>query len=269
MPVLDTAGNGVVSHAGAVLLTDTARKLGLDRELSVAFVPWRRPMAVHDPGKIVLDLAVTLAIGGDCLADMAQLRAEPSVFGHVASDPTVSRLITTLAGDASRALAAINTARAAVRARAWKTAGAEAPDHGCDADNPVIIDLDATLVTAHSDKELAAPNFKRGFGFHPLVAFVDHQAEGTGEPLTMMLRPGNAGSNTAEDHLTVIREALRQLPFTAKGGRIGRKVLIRTDSAGATHDVLDWLTAQHLSYSLGFTLTDDIVARIALIPEHV
>jgi hypothetical protein len=85
----------------------------------------------------------------------------------------------------------------------------------------------------------------------------------------MMLRPGNAGSNTAEYHLTVIREALRQLPFTAKGGRIGRKVLIRTDSAGATHDVLDWLTAQHLSYALGFTLTDDIVARIALIPEHV
>jgi hypothetical protein len=269
MPVVDTAGNGVVSHAGAVLLTDTARKLGLDRELSAALVPWRRPMAVHDPGKIVMDLAITLAIGGDCLADIAQLRAEPSVFGHVASDPTVSRLITTLAGDTSRALAAINTARAAVRARAWKMAGADAPDHGCDADNPVIIDLDATLVTAHSDKELAAPNFKRGFGFHPLVAFVDHQAEGTGEPLTMMLRPGNAGSNTAEDHITVIREALRQLPFTAKGGRIGRKVLIRTDSAGATHDVLDWLTAQHLSYSLGFTLTDDIAARVALIPEHV
>lgn len=269
MPVLDAAGNGVVSHAGAVLLADTARTLGLDRELSAAFGPWRRPMAVHDPGKIVLDLAITLAIGGDCLADIAQLRAEPSVFGHVASDPTVSRLITTLAGDASRALVAINTARAAVRARAWKMAGADAPDHACDADNPVIVDLDATLVTAHSDKELAAPNFKRGFGFHPLVAFVDHQAEGTGEPLTMMLRPGNAGSNTAEDHITVIREALRQLPFTAKGGRIGRKVLIRTDSAGATHEVLDWLTAQHLSYSLGFTLTDDIVARIARIPEHV
>ena len=85
----------------------------------------------------------------------------------------------------------------------------------------------------------------------------------------MMLRPGNAGSNTAVDHIAVIREALRQLPFTATGGRIGRKVLIRTDSAGATHEVVDWLTARHLSYSLGFTLTDDTVAAIAKIPDHV
>jgi hypothetical protein len=269
MPVLDTAGTGVVSHAGAVLLTDTARTLGLDRELSAMLSPWRRPTAVHDPGKIVLDLALTLAIGGDCLADIAQLRAEPAVFGPVASDPTVSRLITALAGNAPRVLAAINTARAVVRARAWKMAGAQAPDHGRDAGNPVIIDLDATLVTSHSDKERAAPNFKRGFGFHPLCAFVDHGSDGTGEPLAMMLRPGNAGSNTAADHITIIQEALRQLPFTAKGGRIGRKVLIRTDSAGATHEVIDWLTAHHLSYSLGFTLTDDIVARIATIPNHV
>jgi hypothetical protein len=148
-------------------------------------------------------------------------------------------------------------------------AGADAPDHACDAYKPVIIDLDATLVTAHPDKELAAPNFKRGFGFHPLCAFVDHETEGTGEPLSMMLRPGNAGSNTAVDHIAVIRQALRQLPFTATGGRIGRKVLIRTDSAGATHEVIDWLTARHLSYSLGFTLTDDTVAAIAKIPDHV
>lgn len=116
---------------------------------------------------------------------------------------------------------------------------------------------------------MAAPNFKRGFGFHSLCAFVDHETEGTGEPLSMMLRPSNAGSNTAADHIAVIREALRQLPFTATGGRIGRKVLIRTDSAGATHEVVDWLTARHLSYSLGFTLTDDTVAAIAKIPDHV
>ncbi|WP_285491653.1 IS1380 family transposase [Amycolatopsis taiwanensis] len=269
MPVVDAAGNGVVSHAGAVLLADTARALGLDRELSAALGPWRRPMAVHDPGKIVLDLAMALVIGGDCLADIAQLRAEPAVFGQVASDATVSRLISTLAADASRVLAAINTARAVVRARAWKTAGADAPDHACTAEDPLIIDLDATLVTAHSEKELAAATFKRGFGFHPLCAFVDHQAKGTGEPLAMMLRPGNAGSNTAADHLTVIREALRQLPFAAKGGRIGRKVLIRADSAGGTHDVVEWLSQRHLSYSLGFTLTEETAAAIAMIPDHV
>ncbi len=69
-----------------------------------------------------------------------------------------------------------------------------APDHGIDAEHPLVIDVDATLVTAHSEKEHAAPTFKHGFGFHPLLAFVDHGATGTGEPVAMLLRPGNAGS---------------------------------------------------------------------------
>ena len=128
----------------------------------------------------------------------------------------MSRTIDALAADADRALAAINTARAAARARAWALAGADAPDHGIDADRPLVIDLDATLVTAHSDKEGAAPTFKRGFGHHPLWAFLDHGADGTGEPLAFLLRPGNAGSNTAADHITVTRAALAQLPGTAR-----------------------------------------------------
>jgi hypothetical protein len=111
--VVDTAGTGVVSHAGAVLLVDTAAKVGLDRALSAALAPWRAVNAIHDPGKIVCDLAVALAVGGDCLADLALVRAEPAVFGPVASDPTVSRLVSMLARDSGRALAAINTARAA------------------------------------------------------------------------------------------------------------------------------------------------------------
>lgn len=126
---------------------------------------WRKPAAIHDPGKIVCDLAITLAVGGDCLADLATLRAEPGLFGQVASDPTVSRLIDTLATNADKALAALDRARAQVRARTWELAGAHAPDHGIDADHPLIVDLDATLVTAHSDKQNAAPTFKRGFGF--------------------------------------------------------------------------------------------------------
>ena len=177
---VDTTATGVVSHAGAVLLVDTVAAVGLDRALSTALAPWRGPNAIHDPGKIVCDLAVALAIGGDCLADIAMLRAEPGVFGPVASDPTVSRLISTLAADSIKALAAIDAARAAVRARVWKLAGEQAPDHGIDADRPLIVDLDATLVTAHSEKEKAAPTFKRGYGFHPLCSFVDHGGEGTG-----------------------------------------------------------------------------------------
>lgn len=262
---VDTAGSGVVSYAGAVLLLETIRTLGVDRVLSAALTPWRKPLGVHDPGKVLLDLAVAVAVGGDCLADVAVLRAEPGVFGAVASDPTVSRLVDALAGDAAAVLAAVDAARAELRAVAWRRAGDRAPDTGIDADRPLIIDVDATLVTAHSDKERAAPTFKRGFGFHPLVAFVDHGPDGTGEPLSMLLRPGNAGSNTAADHLTVIRDALRQLPFPT-AGRVGRKVLVRADAAGCTHQVVDWLTRRGMGYSLGFTLTPDIVERIGLIP---
>jgi hypothetical protein len=266
-PVLDTAATTVVSHAGGVLLTETARTVRLDDALSAALSRWRLPLAVHDPAKVVLDLAVTLAVGGDCLADIAVLRAEPGVYGRVASDPTVSRTIDRLAHDATTALAAINTARAQTRARAWALAGKHAPDHQVDAGRPLVIDVDATLITAHSDKQGAAPTFKKGFGHHPLWTFLDHGADGSGEPLSMLLRPGNASSNTAADHITVIREALRQLPGHRTGRRPGRKVLIRADSAGATHELLNWLVGQRLSYSVGFTLSESILDELARIPE--
>lgn len=261
-------GTGVVSHAGTALLLRTAEKTGLTTALSTALGPWRKPLASHDPGKILLDLAVTVALGGDCLADIAQLRAHPEVFGAVASDPTTSRLITALAADAPTALSAIDTARAAVRTNAWAAAGDHAPDHDTGSTNPLIIDLDATLVIAHSEKEKAAPTYKRGFGFHPLCAFVDHGEYGTGEPVAMLLRAGNAGSNTAADHVTVVKDALEQLPSTP-GYRVGRKVLIRTDGAGGTHQFIEYLTTRHLGYSIGFGLTDTMVEQLALIPEDV
>jgi len=264
--IVDTTAQRAVSHAGAVLLAATASRIGLDRELSTALAPWMRPLAVHNPGKILLDLAIAVAIGGDCLADIAQVRSEPGVFGHVASDPTVSRLFDTLAADAPAALAAINTARAAVRARVWDLAGTDAPNHGASANDPLIIDLDATLITAHSEKELAAATFKRGFGHHPIGAWVDHGTGGTGEPVAMILRKGNAGSNTAADHIEVTKMALRQLPSADPCGRPGRKVLIRTDGAGGTHEFLSWLTTQRLAYSIGFTLNLDMVAKLETIP---
>ena len=161
-------GKGIVSHAGAVLLTQTARVTGLAGGLSQSLDRWRLPRAVHDPGKIVADLAVAVALGGDCLADAGVLRSEPAMFGPVASDPVISRLISRLASDAPAALTAIGTARAAARARAWEMAGRSAP--GADG-QLVVADIDATLVTAHSDKEQAAPTWKKGFGFHPLTVF--------------------------------------------------------------------------------------------------
>ncbi len=156
---VDSTGSSAVGQAGGVLLCETVRLAGLDAGLSAGLERWRKPTAVHDPGKVVLDLALTLALGGDCLADVALLRAEPGVYGRV-----------------------------------WSLAGKQAPDHDTNAASALVVDLDATLVTSHSDKEQAAPTFKRGFGFHPLCSFVDHGPDGTGEPLAIVLRPGNAGS---------------------------------------------------------------------------
>lgn len=129
---------------------------------------------------------MAVALGGDCLADVAVGRAQPDVFGSVASDPTVSRLVARLAADVDAATEAIRAARAQARSRVWaRRRPVPGPPGG-----QVIIDLDATLVTAHSDKELAAPTFKRGFGFHPILAFCDHGEDGSGETLAGMLRPG-------------------------------------------------------------------------------
>jgi hypothetical protein len=266
---VDTSASGAVGQAGGVLYTETVAVTGLGRELTAALAPWRKVGAVHDPAKVLTDLAIALAVGGDCLADVAVVRGEPGVYGRVASDPTVSRTIAALAADAPAALRAIDTARAAARATAWRLAGTDAPDHDTDAARPLIIDLDATLVTAHSDKEGARATFKRGWGHHPLLACVDHGTAGTGEPLAILLRPGNAGSNTAADHISVIKAALAQLPGHRAGTRPGRRVLIRTDGAGCTHAVLDWMTTQRLSYSVGFTLPDHTPDLLQHIPDHV
>ena len=216
-------GRGLVSHAGAVLLWETMRVTGLGRGLSAALQQWRAPRAVHDPGKIVADLAAAVALGGDCLADIAVLREQPQLAGPVASDPVVSRLVSALAADLPRSLRAIRAARAAARERAWVLAGENAP--GADG-GLVTVDLDATIVIAHSDKEQAAPTWKKTFGFHPMTAWADHGPGGNGEPLAIALRPGNAGSNTAADHIETARLALAQLPRQRR-----RKVLVRADSA--------------------------------------
>ncbi|MEV0748693.1 IS1380 family transposase [Streptomyces sp. NPDC050273] len=255
-------GGGVVSQAGGVLLLETVRKTGLDTAISAALAPWRKSRVVHDPGKVVLDLALAVALGGDCLSDIGVLRAEPGLFGLVASDPTVSRLVDILAGAGPRALTAIRRARAEVRERVWTLAGADAPDaHG-----HVIVDIDGVLVLAHSDKQDATATWKKTFGHHPLVAFVDHGPAGSGEPVAALLRPGNAGSNTAADHITATKLALAQLP---KQYRRGRSTLIRTDSAGGTHEFLDWLTARGrwLSYSVGMTITDAVHHAVLQVPD--
>jgi Transposase DDE domain group 1 len=256
--VLLAAGSeSLISSAGATLLAETARATGLDRSLTESLARWRAPRAAHDPGTVVLDLAVAIALGGDCLADVAVVRAQPEIFGPVASDPTVSRLIDVLAGDGEAAVAAIRAARASARRRAWA--------HRCPvpASGPVIVDLDATIVEAHSEKEGASPTFKRTFGFHPVLAFVDHGAEGTGEPLAALLREGRANANNAADQIALVDAALAQLPEPVRG-----RVLVRGDAAAGVQALLHHLAALGVQYSVGVHARQPVADALAALPRQ-
>jgi hypothetical protein len=258
-------GESLVSHAGGVLLVETARRSGLAGQLTRLLGRWRKPLAVHDPGKIVADLAVAVALGGDAACDIAALRAQPGVFGLVASDPTVSRLITRLAENVDDAVAAISAARARAREQVWNVAGAPVQD------GRIVIDLDATLLDAHSEKQDASRTWKKGFGFHPLLSFVDHGGTSGGEPVAQLLRPGKAGSNTAADHITVLDAALAQIPAHLRArdnaGRV--PVLVRTDAAGATKEFAAHLHEHGVEFSVGASFAHlDVATALDAIPKR-
>ncbi|MFF4250634.1 transposase [Streptomyces sp. NPDC001663] len=188
------------------------------------------------------------------------MRAAPAVFGPVASDPTVSRLFGQLASGGKRVLAALRTARTEVREHVWRLAGDAAPDAG----GQVIVDIDGVLVLAHSRSRTPRPGRRRS-GTNPLMGFVDHSRGGSGEPVVGLLRPGNACSNTAADHIEATKLALAQLP---KRLRRGRQTLIRTDSGGGTHEFVAWLArrGRWLSYSVGMTSTDAVHQAVLKVP---
>jgi hypothetical protein len=239
-------GSDLTSRAGTALLGGLADRLRLTEDLTKALRVHSRKVR-HEPGRVVRDLAVLLADGGDCLADLGALRDQEVLFGAVASDATAYRCVERL-GEA--ALGGIRTARAATRARAWKLG--HTPGR-------LILDIDATLLTAHSEKEGAAGNYKHGYGFHPLLCC----EAGTGEALAGILRPGNAGSNTAADHITVLELALAQLPQ----GAASPGTLVRCDSAGATHAFLEAVAAKGLSFSVGCDLSERVRETILALPE--
>ena len=250
-PSVTADGDGVVSHAGTVLLSELADALGLTGGLSTAMAPTRQRRSAHDPGQVLRDLAVMLADGGDSLSALAVLRNQPDLFGGVASDPTAWRVIAAV--DDAR-LAALKKARADARARAWQA--------GAAPEGELVLDFDATLVTAHSEKELATGTWKRGYGFHPLLCYLDNSDEG----LSGMLRPGNAASNTAADHITVLDDALAQLPPPDPEKK--RSILARADSAGATHDFLNALRDRGIRFSVGFDLTATVRAAVLKMPAR-
>jgi hypothetical protein len=261
-------GAGIVSHAGVALLRALADKTGLTGGLSKALAS--RRLLVHDRGRVLADLACAIADGAEVISDFRVMADQGGLFGPVASVPTCWRALDEIAAGGSRALARIAAAGKAARRVAW--AGIEARHGGLPgiaiADKTLAgvtgLRLDATVVTCHSDKEGAEPNFK-GFGLHPLGCWCDN----TGEPLAGMLRPGSAGSNTAADHIAVLGEAIAALP-----PKYRRRLMVTCDGAGASHDLIAHLDAlarrpgHQLIYSVGWDLGERERRAIRLVPRQ-
>lgn len=243
-------GTGVVSHVGAALLRMLADRAGLTGTLSAGLAR-RGRWPAHDRGRVLVDLAVMIADGGEAICDIDLLRHQREVFGPVASDTTVWRVLDEIGVAQLRRIA---EARAKVRTRMWKLFGGPPAAKAAGRDigaGIIVLDVDSTIVIAHSDKDGAAPTYKHSFGFHPILVTCDN----TNELLAIKLRPGNAGANTAADHLDVLAQAIAQVPAAHR-----RQMLIRGDSAAATHAVLDWLNEQdnkrgrRCEYSIGWSI---------------
>lgn len=255
-------GTGLVSRSGVVLLRELTEMTGLaDGWTEQLLDTYKAVPTVHLPGRVLADLAVMIADGGDALSHLATLRDQDKLFGAVASDPTAWRVVDRV--DAEH-LAGMREVRAAARARAW-AAGA-----GPDLSLGLTIDLDATITVAHSEKENAAATWKKTFGFHPLMAYLDRPEISGGEALAGMLRKGNAGSNTAADHQQVLAMALAALPEHARprpGQPDSPKVLVRTDSAGATHAFARTIRQAGCGFSLGFSVEAPVQEAVLAVDE--
>ena len=228
---VEGGGEQVVAHVGLHALGRFGDRLGLGEELSAAVTAGGDQRLVsHDRGKVLTQVMVMLAGGGECCADIEYLRSQPGLFGAVPSDTTVWRTFDRVD---EATLGYLWQAMSAVRAQVWDRSAATTGNEA------VVLDIDASLVEVHSEnKEGTAANYKSGFGFHPMFCFAD----ATGEALAGLLRPGNAGANNLADHLSVLDDALGQLPAQVAAGHrpgddrvsVGRAVRVRADSAGCS-----------------------------------
>ena len=258
-------GEGVVALAGAVAVRMLADRSGLTQALS-GVLARRGFIPVHDRGRVITDVAVAIACGARDIVDIEALRAQGQVFGPVASDTTALRALGEV-GDGKRAR--IARVRAAARAHIWSQLPGGVPEStfagGVCQQGMVVLRVDGSLVVSHSKKAKAAPTFKKTFGHHPLGCWVDN----TDELPALLLRPGNAGSNTAADLIAVIGEAIAGIPKPWRA-----KLLITSDGAGASHGLIDWLTRQNhaadrnVEYSVGFDVDADVRAAIGQLPAH-
>lgn len=263
--VVSADGAGVVSHAGVGLLREMAEYSGLVEGVTDALIGTYRGVPLHPPGRVFTDLAVAVADGADAISGIAVLTDRQDLHGPVASMPTTWRVLDRI--DADR-LGLVRAARASARTVAW-AAGA-----GPDLGEELRLDFDATISIAHSEKENAAATWKRTFGFHPLLCFLDRPDLAGGEALAGLLRAGNAGSNTAVDHIEVLDMAIASLPVHARpvrdpdtGAWAGQRLLARSDSAGATHAFADACVDRGVDFSFGFPVDARIRDIVDQIPQ--
>ena len=254
-------GEGVVSHAGAELLREMAGFTGLIDAWDRALISTYKAMPIHFPGTVLADLAVAIADGADSISDLKSLRDQPVLFGPVASTSTAWRVLDRVS---ELHLSKLRAGRAAARAAAWEAGAAP------DLSHELCLDIDATIVIAHSEKELASPTWKHTFGFHPLLCFLDRPEISSGEGLAGIVREGRAGSNTTADHICVLRMALDSLPEAArpkKGDPDGPRLLVRADAAGATHGFAAFCREQGVAFSFGFAIDEHVRKAIVSLPE--
>jgi hypothetical protein len=249
-------GRGVVGHTGSRLLADVVDATGLTGGFGDALAALRQRQTGHDPGRVAVDLAVMLADGGEAIADLAILRDQGDLFGAVASDPTAWRVLSGVDGDA---LARLRVARASARELAWaqtfETRGGLPAATAAGQPIPgLVLDLDASIVICHSEMESATRTWKKTFGYHPLLCLLDNSREA----LSGLLREGPAGSNTTVDHITVLDQALAQIP---DAHRYGTEILIRSDSAGCTQGFLTHIRALR-EHGINTYFSADLLLRL-------
>jgi hypothetical protein len=241
-----------VSHAGAGLLGEVADRVGLTRELSSALSGMRERRGRHDPGRVIRDLAVMLADGGDCLSDLRAVRDQEPLFGAVASNSTAFRLIDRVASEPGM-VDAIRAARAGARERAWGLG--VRPER-------IVIDIDATLINAHTEKEGAAVNYRSGFGFHPMLAYLDESHEA----LAGVLRGGGAPAHSAQAQIDVLDLALAQLPQPVVAD-LDTEIVMRIDSAGAAGALCQAAQDANIGFLVGFDLFTGVRESILMVAE--
>jgi hypothetical protein len=251
-------GQSLISHAGVSVLTGFMDALGFGRLCEDRLGQFVPAGAKHRPGRLVGSLAAVLAAGGEHASDLDILRSSPGLFGQLPSNATVSRFFERTVANPELFSYGFETLTRELRTRAWNAAGNRNPAASATAADPLIIDIDATLVTSHSDKENVAGTYKGSYGFAPFIATADYGAgNGSGEILAAVLRPGNAGANSAEDHIRVFHTAAAQLPesfYDGTGALAGEKVLVRTDSAGASRKFLWHLHSLGVQFTTSYTL---------------